>query len=228
MERSVIIIVAAVTIAAVAGVGSLAWAQTRATASAGLYFPATCGAWEQCSVAEARWDQKELDRALAFAGEHKSSGVVILYRGRILAERYWDLEAASDAGFSRMIRGHDRDGHAITDVASIQKSVASVLAGMAQAQGLLRLDDAAGIYLGAGWSKASRDQEARITLRHLLTMTSGLSNDLSYEAEAGSKWHYNEAGFECALKAIATAAKTTPAELARQWLTSRIGMNDSG
>jgi CubicO group peptidase (beta-lactamase class C family) len=127
-----------------------------------------------------------------------------------------------------MLRGHDQDGRAITDVASIQKSEASVLAGMAQAQGLLRLDDAVSHSLGAGWSKAPRDQEARITLRHLMTMTSGLSNELSYEADAGSKWHYNEAGFECALKAIATAAKTTPADLARKWLTSRVGMNDSG
>jgi CubicO group peptidase (beta-lactamase class C family) len=49
------------------------------------------------------------------------------------------------------------------------------------------------LHLGKGWSNASLEQEAAITLRHLLTMTSGLKDDLTFEASAGTRWRYNSA-----------------------------------
>ena len=83
----------------------------------------------------------------------------------------------------------------IEDVASVQKSVSALLVGIAQHQGLLRLEDPVGKHLGAGWSKASPEQEQAITVRHLLTMTSGLMDDLTFEAAAGTRWRYNSAAY---------------------------------
>ena len=45
--------------------------------------------------------------------------------------------------------------------------------------------------VSVGWSKAAHEQEQKITLLHLLSMTSGLSTEMEYETTAGSKWLYN-------------------------------------
>ena len=48
----------------------------------------------------------------------------------------------------RVIRADD--GRTIEDVASVQKSVASVLVGIAQQKGLLKIEDRVDKYLGVG------------------------------------------------------------------------------
>jgi len=196
-----------------------AFAQTAANAS--LYFPPVDGEWEHVAPASVGWNADKLNEALDIAGKNRSSGVVILHRGRIMAERYWDLDQ------NRFHAGKDRAGHAIEDVASAQKSVSSILVGIAQHKGLLAIQDSVQKYLGPGWSKASPEQEKAITIRHLLTMTSGLSNDLTYDAPAGTRWFYNTACYSHTLEVVAAAAKKTPNELTREWLTGRIGMADS-
>jgi CubicO group peptidase (beta-lactamase class C family) len=115
----------------------------------------------------------------------------------------------------------------IEDVASVQKSVTAILVDIAQHKGFLKLDDRVSRHLGAGWSKASLEQEQSITVRHLVTMTSGLKDDLSFEAEPGTRWRYNSAAYAHAIKVVSAAAKKTPNELTREWLTGRIGMEDS-
>jgi CubicO group peptidase (beta-lactamase class C family) len=116
----------------------------------------------------------------------------------------------------------------IEDVASVQKSVVSVLLGIAQEKGLLRISDPVSKYLGNGWSKAPPDKESRITLRHLITMSSGLTEKLEYEAPPGTKWRYNTRAYALTREAIAAAAKMDSDRLTKQWLTERIGMADSG
>src|SRR5210317_911912 len=62
--------------------------------SSDLYFPPVKGAWEKVSPGQAGWDVAKLKRAMEYAGKQNSSGVVILYRGRILTEKYWKVESA--------------------------------------------------------------------------------------------------------------------------------------
>ena len=63
---------------------------------------------------------------------------------------------------------------------------------MAQEEGLLHIDDPVSKYLPKGWSKkGGGTSEDRITLRHLLTMTSGLDDTGTFESEPGTKWYYN-------------------------------------
>jgi CubicO group peptidase (beta-lactamase class C family) len=200
--------------------------------SARLYFPLTAGAWERVSPATVGWDEVRLQLALDFAGKTRASGVAILHRGRILAEQYWSPDQEAQAGkkareYGALVRGRDAEGRVIEDVASVQKSVTAILVGMAQSRGLLKLDDPVSRHLGKGWSKASPEQEAEITVRHLLTMTSGLKDDLTFEAAAGTRWRYNSAAYARSIAVVAAAAKKTPNELTREWLTGRIGMNDS-
>jgi CubicO group peptidase (beta-lactamase class C family) len=200
--------------------------------AAGFYFPPTMGDWQRVAPAAVGWNAMKLDAALNYAGERRASGVVVLHRGRIMAERYWNLDEEARAGskardYGAMVRGRDASGRVIEDVASVQKSVSAILVGIAQHKGLLKLEDRVDKHLGAGWSKASPEQEQAITVRHLVTMTSGLKDDLTFEAAAGTRWRYNSAAYARTIQVVAAAAKKSPNDLTREWLTGRIGMNDS-
>ena len=191
-----------------------------------LYFPSNDGHWEQVTPASVGWDEARLEAALDVARARNSSGVVVLHRGRIMAERYWELGDRT-VPYSIMLQGTTGDGHAIEDVASAQKSVVTALTGIAQHRGLLTLDDPVSRHLGRGWSKASTEQESAITIRHLLSMTSGLTSDLEFEADAGSMWSYNTPAYHHVLRILTTVTGTDRNDLTREWLTGRIGMLDS-
>ncbi len=201
--------------------------------SSALYFPPLKGKWERIEPAQAGWHAEKLESALELTRERKSSAVIVLYRGRIMAERYWSLGAKATTPDGRhnryyhMLHGKDAAGHSIEDVASAQKSVVSALIGIAQHKGLLKISDPVEKHLGKGWSKAPREAEAKITLRHLITMTSGLTERLVYDVPAGTKWRYNTAAYAQTLRAVASAADMDRHDLTREWLTGRIGMADS-
>ena len=120
-------------------------------AGAELYFPPADDAqWERIDPAEAGWDAEALEAVFDFADQRRSSAVVILLNGRVLAERTWDPERRKKTraayGFRRA-----RDGQIIEDVASTQKSVTAELFGIAQHQGLVSLGDPVAKHLGDGW-----------------------------------------------------------------------------
>ena len=190
------------------------------------YFPTSDDTWQRVDPASVGWDAAALSAALDVAGSRSSSGVLILHRGRILAERYWQLESPSSR-YSNGVQGEDPDGRAIEDVASAQKSVVAVLLGVAQERGVLHLDDPVSKHLGSGWSKALAEQEQAITIRHLMSMTSGLATDLSYVAEPGTKWLYNTPAYHNLMRVIEAATGRDRNEVTRDWLTAKLGMENS-
>ncbi|MFP6901184.1 MAG: serine hydrolase, partial [Opitutales bacterium] len=198
-----------------------------------LYFPPADGPWEKVAPAKVGWNLAKLQEALAYVGKNKSSGVVILHRGRILAEQYWPLKPAKEKAsgglnpYFHMRLGENAEGYAIEDVASVQKSVTAMLVGIAQSKGLLKLDDPVVKHLGKGWSQAPAESEAKITIRHLVTMTSGLDSRLKQVAPAGAKWYYNTAAYSRSLACVAKASKMEPSEFTKAWLTEPTGMKDS-
>ncbi len=200
-------------------------AGSRLTDTDSLYFP-TADKWETVEPSSVGWKRTELNAAVDFAMTRRSSGVVILHRGRILSERYQSSGPRS-LRYRGMLHGKDRDGRVIEDVASVQKSVASILVGIAQAKGLIRLDDPVDKYLGTGWSHASLAQEKQITVKHLISMSTGLSDGLLYVDPPGTKWRYNTNAYCLCVTAIAAVSKMTPNELTKAWLTDRVGMKDS-
>jgi CubicO group peptidase (beta-lactamase class C family) len=185
-----------------------------------LYFPNGSGPWETVSPQAAGWNAQALDDALAYAQQANSSGVVIAFSGRILAERYWQPPAARSAGSTS-------EGWPIEDVASLQKSVISLMVGMAVERGLVDRNAPVSKYLGAGWSKAPADAEAGITINHLLTMTSGLSESLEFQASAGTRWFYNTPAYSRLISVLASVTHKGPNEYTAEWLTHRLGMTDT-
>jgi len=191
-----------------------------------LYFPPNQGTWQTVELADVGWDQAKLQKVLDYAGQYRSSGVVILHQGKIFAEQYWDVPA-NKGKYSQRVMPKNASGHVIEDVASVQKSVASILVGIAQEKGLLKIDDTVNQYVGAGWSRAKPALEKAITIRHLITMTSGLSDRGVFERKPGTKWRYNTPVYAKSVDVVAAAAKMDRHELTRKWITQPIGMADS-
>ncbi len=195
-----------------------------------LYFPAENADWETVSLQASGWKEAALEEALEFARQHNSTAVLILHRGRILAERYWEID---DPPLGRKYRyrflrvGSTPEGHPIEDVASIQKSVISLLSAVAIEQGLLDRETPVSTYLGAGWSKSPADSEKEILAQHLLSMSSGLTDSLEYEAPAGQHWYYNTYAYSQLIKVLARVSQKEPNAYTEEWLTGRLGMKDS-
>ncbi len=192
-----------------------------------LYFPPNQGPWKTVQPERVGWDSAKLQKALDYAGQNQSSGVVILYEGKILAEQHFEVQGMKSVKFRQRVLGKDKAGHAIEDVASVQKSITSILVGIAQQKGLLKINDPVSQYVGAGWSRATPEQEQAITIRHLITMTSGLTDRGVFEARPGTKWRYNTTAYAKSMDVVVGAAKMDRHELTSQWLTQPLGMSDS-
>jgi CubicO group peptidase (beta-lactamase class C family) len=114
------------------------------TESQAISFPSIDGPWGSVNPEDEGWDTQALEELFEFARSHNSSGLVILKNGRILAERQWTLEnppVAQTVGYRDIwYHGDSPDGWAREDVASTQKSVIAILAGIARDKGLLDFD----------------------------------------------------------------------------------------
>lgn len=187
------------------------------------YFPESDADWESVDPAGIGWDADKLSDALTIAGQRKSSGVVILQGGRILAECYWD-DPDDTSRYSNMLTGRDLRGWAIEDVASAQKSVVALLTGIAQERGYLQLDDAVTQYLGPGWSKLPVEREGLVSIRHLLSMSSGLATDFSFAAEPGVKWLYNTPVYHALMRVLVAATGMDRQTLTQSWLSEPLGL----
>ncbi len=114
------------------------------------------------------------------------------------------------------------------DVASVQKSVISVMVGIALDRGVLQFDDLVIDHLGAGWTRAGDDHEKAITIRHLLSMTSGLDNGLQSEGTPGEQWQYGLGPAWHILKPLLVRASGQSLdELTEEWLLGPLDMGET-
>ena len=190
-----------------------------------LYFPPANGPWAHVDPASVGWDVKALVAALDYARTAHSSSVVMLLNGRILAEHEWDVDGPPR--YARLRIGKTSDSRVIEDVASAQKSLVAFLAGVAEGRHQLDLAAPVDRYLGAGWSQADRSAESPITVRHLMTMTSGLNDGLNYLQSAGDVWRYNTGAYSRMIGVIEKAVGTDIQTFTRDVLTGPTGMTDS-
>jgi CubicO group peptidase (beta-lactamase class C family) len=176
-----------------------------------LYFPPTAGsAWDTIAGARLGYDTAALTAALNWAGTQRSTAVLVLWRGRIVAERYWNgWTPAKDS-----------------IIASASKSVLSAIAGELVRSGQLSLDSAASRYLGAGWSR-SPSTEPRISVRHLLGMMSGLNDSLQTVVQPGTRFYYNNPAYYQLFGVVQAASRETINAVSRRLLFDRIGMSGS-
>ncbi len=195
-----------------------------------LYFPPKDGPWETVAPESVGFDAAALDATAKLAEAMHSSALVVLFQGRILLERYFPIEpdsAHSSGGYQRLLHGYTDDGQPIEDVASVQKSVTAFLAGTAVTADKLSLDEPVSVYLPEGWSKATAAQEGAITIRNLMTMTSGLTEGLTFTEPPNTNWKYNTGAYSQMVKVLESIYSKPINDLSTELLTDRIGMSNS-
>ena len=173
--------------------------------SAQLYFPPVQGGtWETVSPEELGWCPENLDSLYDFLDRNGTKAFIVLKDGKIAIEWYADQFEQTDTWYW----------------ASAAKTVTATLVGIARRNGDLELSDASSRFLGTGWSSLTPQQENRITVRHHLTMTTGLDDGvdnvdctedtcLKYKAEPGTRWAYHNAPYTLLDKVISGATGST-------------------
>jgi CubicO group peptidase (beta-lactamase class C family) len=186
-----------------------------------LYFPPLAGdEWETVDPASLGWCTENIDSVLQYAEDKNTKALIVLKDGRIALEHYF-------GSFTQ---------DSIWYWASAGKTITAMLAGIAQQEGYLSLDDPASDYLGAGWTDCTPDQEEQITIWHQLTMTSGLDDGvddpfctldtcLVWLADPGTRWAYHNAPYTLLHDVLAEATGLSPQLYTYTRLSSKIGMN---
>lgn len=137
---------------------------------------ATGDGWEVSSLAAEGLDQARLDaleRSLIEGQYQPPDALVVARNGRLVYEQYWN-------GF-----GPER----LHDLRSATKSITSLLAGIAMDRGHIVGADARAVTFFPEYQGLFRgdDRKARITLAHLLAMSSGLECNDWNPASAGNE-----------------------------------------
>lgn len=150
-----------------------------------MYFPPISGSeWETKSMSALGWNSAKVQDLLDYLNLKHTKSFMILQNGKIVMENYFD-------------------GHTSTSPwywASAGKTLTSTVTGIAEQEGLLNINNKVSTYLGTGWTSETLAKENLITCKNLLTMTSGLDDDLGddvspanlqYKADAGTRWAYH-------------------------------------
>ena len=167
-----------------------------------------------------RFDARALDAKLR--AEPGVLSVLVERDGRLIFERYY--------------RGAARSGR--LDVFSVTKSVTSTLIGIAAHDGLLRIDQRLGEFFPKDVQHARDKRVRKITLRHLLTMTSGYRDvaairsddwirtqiDRPLAEDPGRSWGYDNGSYHLLSAALTKRTGTTANAYAQRMLFAPLGI----
>lgn len=185
-------------------------ANTENTSNPEPYFPPSKNnSWEKIPADELRWNSYAITALISFLAQKNTKSFMIIINGKIAMEEYFN--------------GHTAES--TWQWNSAGKTLVSSVIGIAQQEGLLRLDDPVSKYLGNGWTSEPVEKEKLITIRHLLTMTSGLNDKqqanyrrkLTFIADAGTRWSYNNV-----FKILTTIIEKTSHQKYEDYFTKKI------
>jgi len=163
---------------------------------------------------------------LDYVQGQKTTGFLIVQDRKTVVERNWPAPAGA-VQFRAMAYETTPDGELLEDIASQQKSFVSMLVAIAIDKGLIDVTKPVQAYIGAGWSKASPEQEAKIRVIDLLTMSSGLTPSFTYAAPPGTTFYYNTPVYAVNKRIVAAAANQPLETITRDWLTAPAGMSNT-
>ena len=186
-----------------------------------LYFPPVLGnTWETVSPQTSmNWCTPKMDSLKQFLTTKSTKAFIVFKDGRIAVEWYFGTFTQDSAWYW----------------ASAGKSLTSFLAGMAQQDGILNIQDSTSKYLGKGWTSLTAAQEGKIKVVHQLSMSTGLDdgvpNDncttpqcLTYKADAGTRWAYHNAPYHLVHDVIEKASGLTINQYTNQKLYAKTGI----
>ena len=188
-----------------------------------LYFPPLTGStWVTISPKTLGYCQANIDQLYEFLEKNNTRAFLLLKNGKIVLEKYFGTHTQLTPW----------------QWASAGKTITSFMVGMAQQEGYLSVNDTTSTYLGKGWTDCSPKQEEKITIRHQLTMTSGLDDKvqdhyctidtcLIYKSDAGTRWAYHNGPYTLLDKVIEKATGQTLNSYTTQKLKTPTGMTGS-
>lgn len=185
------------------------------------YPPLNSDEWARTDPSELGWCAGRVDSLLNFVERADTKAFIILKDGKIVVERYFGSFQQDSLWYW----------------ASAGKSLMGTLVGLAQQDGDLSITEPASKYLGEGWTNAPPEKEALITIRHQISMTTGLDDRgpnaldnclrpdcLNYLADAGTRWAYYNAPYRLVQDVLEQATGQNKNVYTRQRLGARIGM----
>lgn len=180
------------------------------------YFPPTNNdTWDVVTPQSLGWCEDKLDSVYKYLESKDTKGFIILKGGKIAAEKYF-------GNFTK---------DSIWYWASVGKSLTSVLIGIAQQEGKVNINNPVSTYIGQGWTNATTEQEDKITVKHLLKMTSGLNEFLlpdpnctepkcfRYKADPDTRWAYHSGAYYM----LHTVIDSTTGLTLNQYTNQKIG-----
>lgn len=191
-----------------------------------LYFPPKTGtAWQTTSPASLNWCQPKIDSLYSFLDKTHTKGFIVLKDGKIVLEKYFGTFKQDSIWYW----------------ASAGKSMTSCLVGLAQQQNLLDIGQKTADFLGTGWTTCPPEKEKLITLRHQLSMTTGLEDGLDlpqiiddsncilpeclvYKSDAGTRWAYHNAAYRLLHDCIEKASGLNINQFTKAQLLDKTGM----
>jgi CubicO group peptidase (beta-lactamase class C family) len=191
------------------------------SSQAAEYWPAGAQ-WAIISPEEAGMDSEKLEDAVANLMAHDSLGVIVLRGGKIVAEKYADNW------------GRDKS----MKIASATKSMVAILVGMALEEGKFTGLDQSISDFAPQWKGTPKEA---ITLRHLLSMTSGLNSKgfrvsnakgdqfevnskMPLSHEPGTVWNYNTPAYHMFFRILEKATGESLEVYAQRKLFGPLGM----
>ena len=184
------------------------------------YPPLTGDIWETKSAASVGWDETLLQSAFDYAATKNTYGLIVLQHGKIVKEQYWN-------NWTKDTRYY---------LASAGKSIVGFVAGIAQEDGMININDKTSKYLGTGWTSLPPAKEDLITIKNQLTMTTGLDDAVAdpdcmtpaclvYKADAGTRWAYHNAPYRLVQDVLGAASGQTWNAYCKAKLFDKIGIS---
>ncbi|TVR38837.1 MAG: T9SS C-terminal target domain-containing protein [Cryomorphaceae bacterium] len=192
-------------------------------AKAQSYFPPIQNLeWETLDPEELNWCPEQVEALYDLLDENDTKAFILLKDGRIVLEQYFD-------NFTQLTPWY---------WASAGKTLTAALVGIAQEEGLLDINNPVSDYLGEGWTSCDSLEESAITVRHQLTMTTGLDYNvpdqnctepicLTCLSEPGSFWYYYNAPYTLLKDVIESATGQTINQYNSSKVQSITGMTGS-
>jgi len=183
--------------------------------------------WDTTSMKTLNWSIAATDDLYDYLSENGTRAFILLYKGKIVIEKYWGQNILQNGSFDKNSQWY---------WASAGKTLTAFLTGLAQEQGLLDIHDKTSDYLGENWTSMPIEKENLITIRHQLTMTTGLDyavpdnsctrpECLKYKADAGTQWFYHNAPYTLLGDVISHASQQTYNDYTDQQIKSKTGMD---
>jgi CubicO group peptidase (beta-lactamase class C family) len=184
------------------------------------YPPRTTNVWDTLHPSRLGWCDHKIDSMMVFLEEKNTKAFIVLKDGKMVLEKYFGTFTQDSLWYW----------------ASAGKSLAASVVGIAENQGYLKIEDPVSKYLGKGWTACPPAKEDLITIRHQITMTTGLNENLSnsdctesacliYKADAGTRWFYHNAPYTLTHDVVEAATGKTFNMYTYQNLSSKIGMS---